>query len=266
MKAEPKQATLAEWQQSLADACGGGKADLDALQEHILDTANSNEGLGVYRNNFLGARLGVLLQSFPRLLNLLGEDYLRQCGRRFLAEYPLDATSDNMNYLGRRFPEFLQKLVAEKSELSNYPWLADLAELDYARHAAYYAPDDISFDFKAFEDLGGLGQDIYLQTSHSLALVECEWPLHQLDCDIAAGRIHADYPKQGQKICVFRDNFSIQAKKISEEEFSLLEGILKGRTMISLLEQAGEGAKYLPLLIQKGWVCGFTLGPRANGI
>jgi len=266
MKTEPGRPTLAEWQQSLAAVCEGCEAGLDTLQKHILEEPNSSEGLGVYRNNFLGARLGVFLQTFPRLLSLLGEDYLLQCGRRFLADYPLDATSDNLNHLGRRFPEFLRKLFAEKNELSSYPWLADLAKLEYARHTAYYAFDDISFDFKAFQELGSLAESIHLQTSNSLALIECEWPLYQLDCDIASGIIHADYPKERQLIAIYRKNFSVHVMKISEEEFTLLEGIRKGLTMMALLDQAGENAKYLPLFIQKGWVCGFRQGPHINDI
>jgi len=266
MKTEPGRPTLAEWQKSLAAVCEGCEAGLDTLQKYILKAPNSNEGLGVYRNNFLGARLNVFLQTFPRLLSLLGEDYLLQCGRRFLADYPLDATSDNMNHLGRRFPEFLRELVAEKNELSSYPWLAELAKLEYTRHAAYYACDDTNFDFKAFQELGGLAEGIHLQTSNSLALIECEWPLHQLDCDIASGRLHANYPKERQVIAIYRENFSVHAKKISEEEFTLLEGIRKGLTMMALLEQAGESARHLPLFIQSGWVCGFRQGPHFNDI
>jgi len=263
---EARQPTLSEWQRLLASACEGAEAGLDSLQKHIVNNATSSEGLDVYLNNFLGARLGILLQTFPRLLNLLGEDYLRQCGRRFLADYPLATTSDNMNHLGRCFPEFLRKLLTERSELASYPWLADLAKLEYFRHSAYYALEDISFDFKAFEELGGLSEDIYLQTSNSLALIESEWPLHQLDSDISAGRIHVNYPRQRQVMCIFRENFFVHVKKIREEEFLLLESILKGRTMTSLLERAGESAKHLPFFIQKGWICGFRQGPRANGI
>ena len=266
MKTELALPTLAEWQQSLAAACEGSEAGVDSLREHIIKAPNSSEGLGVYRNNFLGARLGVLLQTFPRLLSLLGEDYLLQCSRRFLSDYPLDATSDNMNHLGRRFPEFLRKLVEEKIELAIYPWLADLAKLEYARHAAYYAPDNSNFDFKEFQELGSLGEDVYLQTSNSLALIKCEWPLYQLDCDIASGKIHADYPKEWQTICIFREKFAVHTSTISEEEFELLEGILKGLGMMALLEQAGESAKQLPIFIQKGWVCGFRQGPYTNDV
>ena len=258
--------TLAEWQQSLAAVCEGRDAGLSALQGQVLNEPNWALGLEVYRNNFLGARLGALLQTFPRLLSLLGENYLQQCGRRFFADFPHDMTIDDMNHLGKQFPRFVRDLQAEKDELAPYPWLADLASLEYARHAAYYATDDGSFDFQAFQRLGNLGGEIYLQTSNSLALIECEWPLHQIDCDIASGKIHEHYPTKRQIICVSRENFSVNTTQIDAAEFDLIKCLFKNLPMTALLEQCSDGASVLPLFIQRGWICGFTQKDHSNDI
>ena len=258
MKPEPAMSTLAEWQQSVAAVCEGRDAGMSALQGQVINESHWALGLKVYRNNFLGARLSVLLQTFPRLLSLLGENYLQQCGRRFFSDFPHDATTNDMNHLGKQFPSFMSDLQAEKDELASYPWLADLARLEYARHTAYYAADDRSFDFEAFQELDNLGKDIYLQTSNSLALISCEWPLHQVDCDIASGNILEHYPFKRQLICVFRENFSIKTTKIDEAEYDLIKGLFNKLPMMALLDQCGEGASALPLFIQRGWICSFT--------
>jgi hypothetical protein len=266
VKPESVMPTLAEWQQSVAAVCEGHDAGFSALQGQVLTEPDCALGLDVYRNNFLGARLAALLQTFPRLLSLLGENYLQQCGRRFLADFPLDATTHDMNQLGKQFPTFLRGLQIAKDELAPYPWLADLASLEYARHAAYYAADDGTFDFEAFQGLENLGEDIYFQTSKSLMVIECEWPLLQVDCDIASGAILEHYPLERQVICVCRENFSINTTQINEAACVLFKGLFRDLPMVALLEQSGEGASYLPLIIQRGWICGFKQKSHANDI
>lgn len=91
--------------------------------------------LEVYRNNrrqTLGAALAAV---YPTVHALVGEACFAGIALRFLAAHP--SRSGNLHDWGEALPGFLATLAAT----ADLPYLADVARLDWAWHAAFHAVD-----------------------------------------------------------------------------------------------------------------------------
>lgn len=89
----------------------------------------------VYRNNVVASLIQVLEARYPVVLRLVGEEFFRGMSRLYLdAHRPRSAV---LAEFGGGLPEFIKGFEPAK-ELS---YLADVAGLEWLRHAAYHAAD-----------------------------------------------------------------------------------------------------------------------------
>lgn len=265
-KQENATPTLHTWQQAITRACSGNTANgnqqgLATLEHPGTPFEIINRQLSIYRNNFIGSRLKVIEQTFPRLKVLLGQDYLRQCGRHYL-QTTHSHYNANLNELGSDFPSYLKRLQASKTELQNYPWLNDLAALDYKLHNIYYAADDPQFNFERFKQYGNAHSHalnrLQFQLSHSVEAFESQWPIATIHSDISVQKIQYSYPKKQQCLSLYRQQWQAQYKTISTHEHKLLLQLQKSTPMKLLLDENPQAERLLPVFIQRGWICGFT--------
>lgn len=258
--------TLYAWQHAITRACSTGNVDVNqhvptALKHPQISPETINRQLNVYRNNFIGARLKVIEQTFPRLKALLGQNYLRQCARHYL-QTTNSHYNANLNELGRDFPSYLQTLQVAKTELQDYPWLNDLAALGYQLHSIYYAADDASFNVENFEQHGSAHSQalssLRFQLSHSVEVFQSSWPIATIHCDISAKKIQYSYPRKEHYLCLYRQQWQVQYRDINIFEYNLLLQLRKNAPMKQLLEENAQAQQLLPIFIQRGWICGFT--------
>lgn len=89
----------------------------------------------VYRNTVASTLIEALSASFPAVVRLVGEDFFTAAARDFAAtEKP---SSPLLFRYGAAFPDFLAGLEA----LSPYPYIPDVARLDWAWLQSYHAAD-----------------------------------------------------------------------------------------------------------------------------
>ena len=257
--------SLRQWQETMTGVCDGSHSIKTSELNNYLDDAQgitNAKRLQVYRNNYLGARLNVLEQTFPRLVALLGSNYLRQCGRRYLnalsQQQESCVTVVDLNRVGEQFPLFLKHLQNEQKELESYLWLADLAQLDYHLHCSYYATDSNAFDFERFQQHIDHTEPLYLLLNPSVSQLICQWPIADIFNDINNHQIQEYYPFEKQRLCIYRQAMKPEWSQLSNGQSKLLSGLLKGLSMQQLVERYADTQKTLPLFIQRGWVCGFT--------
>ncbi len=261
--------TLREWQRRVAALCEGkdpiGVEANGSIREYLPEP-DSDDRLEIYRNNYMGTRLQVLEQIFPRLIKLLGKNYMRQCGRRYLLSdqfSDLDGCAD-LNRLGDGFSRFLSYLLPLKDELSGYPWLADLALLDCYFHQSYYAGDDPVFNFERLQQFNECLDGIQFTLSQSLYVVDSQWPLADINTDIKQGQVRDVYPELKQSICIHRRHFTVGVQVLSRQEGELLKGLSNGLTMKTVLEEIEGSEQNLPVFIQRGWICDFSITPSTD--
>lgn len=101
-----------------------------------LAGCDHEERMDVYRTNLFAGLGGVLRAAFPVIAALVGDAYMQGLATRFIRAHP-PACAD-MNSYGADFPAF----IAADHRLADMPFLADLAHMEWALHAASFAPDD----------------------------------------------------------------------------------------------------------------------------
>lgn len=87
-------------------------------------TADSADNVAVYRHNYLWNLLEALRRRYPTVAIFLQEDNFKYMAREYIDQQP--SSDSNIDNYGDSLPTFL----AQRPELTSYPYLADLARID----------------------------------------------------------------------------------------------------------------------------------------
>ncbi|HEX8614184.1 MAG TPA: DUF692 family protein [Telluria sp.] len=127
---------LADTQQRFAHALFDYAGEADALAQ-FKGTANPDR-FGLYRGNLTVTWNKALSAACPVLRQLVGEEFFGALARAYGMAHPsLDA---DLNRFGASFARFLDGFP----HIAEYPYLPDMARLEWALHRAHYAPDAAS--------------------------------------------------------------------------------------------------------------------------
>ncbi|HZM37444.1 MAG TPA: DNA-binding domain-containing protein [Burkholderiales bacterium] len=96
--------------------------------------------LQVYRNNVLVSLSQALADVYPVLVRLVGMEYFFQAARRFVRQHP--SRSGNLHDFGGELARFLATLP----ETPAFPYLSDVAALEWAWHEALHADEAAALD------------------------------------------------------------------------------------------------------------------------
>ncbi|MBL8323519.1 MAG: putative DNA-binding domain-containing protein [Rubrivivax sp.] len=89
----------------------------------------------VYRNNVVTSLLGVLRDTFPVVRELVGDEFFSAMGRLYLCDHP--PRSPVMSEFGASFAAW----VADFEPATALPYLAEVAQLEFARLCSLHAAD-----------------------------------------------------------------------------------------------------------------------------
>lgn len=107
-----------------------------AAEHHILaHLTTDSERFSLYRGNLSATWNKVLSAAFPVIRQLVGDDFFSGLARAFGKTHPSD--NPDLNQFGAHFAPFL----AHFEHVADYPYLPDMARLEWALHRAHYAPD-----------------------------------------------------------------------------------------------------------------------------
>jgi hypothetical protein len=101
----------------------------------ILEQMSNGERFSLYRGNLSATWDKVLSSAFPVICQLVGVDFFSALSRAFGMAHP--SSNPDLNQFGAGFARFL----AGFEHVAEYPYLPDMARLEWALHSAYYAPD-----------------------------------------------------------------------------------------------------------------------------
>jgi hypothetical protein len=115
-----------------AHIVGSDCADLAAMV--VGDSISAEARLRVYQHHVAYSLGTALAATFPTVQTLVGEEFFRTMAGRFVArELPVQPV---LSEYGAKFPEF----VAGYEPACELPYLADIAQLDWALNAAFHSP------------------------------------------------------------------------------------------------------------------------------
>ncbi|GAB4061464.1 DNA-binding domain-containing protein [Uliginosibacterium sediminicola] len=185
--------------------------------------------LAVYRNNVVSSLVDALADTFPVVAELVGEPFFRAMARCFVQAQP-PSSPLLVNY-GAGFAAF----VRDFPPAASLPYLAEVAQLEYARVVACHAADaaslspaQIAAELADAERAGACR--LLLQPSlHCLrgefAAVSL-WAAHQGLC-----RIESVDPFRAEHALVWRQDLEVQVMAVDAAGLLFIEALQQGRTL-----------------------------------
>lgn len=120
---------LDEWQGVIVNRLEAYTGDHPVRMESALD---------VYLQNSIGARRNALFSGYPTVAKILGARYFSMLATKYIVRRP--SRDCNLNLYGQDFSRWLQTEMPRRPELSDMPYLADLASLEAAWSRAMWLP------------------------------------------------------------------------------------------------------------------------------
>lgn len=138
-----------------------------AFQHHLLDNTKKNiqraiistarmpaeKRLGIYAHAYYSRLVEALGANYPLLLLYLGETAFNQLGYDYAKQFPSSYRS--IRWFGDKFSLFL----SEHPDYQDYPYLAELAQIEWTMCAVFDAPDH---SVLLLEELGNIPPEKWL--------------------------------------------------------------------------------------------------------
>ncbi len=250
-------------------AFAGALLDPEAACPEGLATWNGSDPaarFAVYRNNVVSSLIDALADTFPVVLELVGDEFFRAMARIFVAESP--PRSPLLVTYGGAFPAFVERFEPART----VPYLADVARLEMARVRAYHAADANAASPEAIAQ-AMTAPDLLPRVSvvfhPSLAVVRSRyavvslWSAHQGLGDIA----QVD-PCVAEDALIVRSALEVQVARLPGGGARLVQGLAAGTALGEAAALAHEVASdfdlsaNLAILIKLGGIVTLNLPAR----
>ncbi len=139
------------------------------------DGETAPKRFSVYRNNVVVSLCDALGDTFPAVKNLLGDEYFGALARAFVTRHP--PKSPVLLHYGADFAGFVESFPP----LEAYPYLADVARLEWAWLQAYHATDQVPLDPARLSSVDAQSVGAVRFRRHPAAqVVTSRWPVWDL--------------------------------------------------------------------------------------
>ncbi|MET1412773.1 DNA-binding domain-containing protein [Roseibium sp. HPY-6] len=192
------------------------------------DGITAPKRFSVYRNNVIVSLCDALAQTFPAVLNLLGEDYFRALARAFVSEHP--PRTPVLMWYGDKFAEFIEAFPP----LQAYPYVSDVARLEWAWVSAYHAADASPLDPAA---IGAVSPDevgqVRFKKHPASAVLMSRWPvwdLVRINRFDPSAKIEIDL-QEPQSVLITRPEFEVELLLLRPGGGVFVNALLDGATL-----------------------------------
>lgn len=205
----------------------------------------------VYRNNVQGSLINALADSYPVVMQLVGDEFFRAMAGIFVQSRP--PHSPLMSDYGSELEDFLRGF----EPASSVPYLADVARLERLRTLAYHAADALPLsqeriaavfaDADALNELRiGLHPSLYLLDSN-FAVVDI-WAAHQHDATLAGIDLN-----HAQHALILRNGLEVEVFAVELGASQFIRQLKAGLSLTRALEsaEAFDLSQTLALLISR---------------
>ena len=236
-----------------------------------LSAAVANSGrisvearLDAYRDNVAGAHLNALDSAYPVLREFLGPRYWRQLLQHELRQY--GTQSQDIHRYGSFVPELVRAAQTTRRELAEYPYLGDLAELEWLIHRQRFAANEPPFDWHAFRRMSaGEQSGAVLTLAAATALYRSDYAVDSLWRQHRTPSTPAFDIAEPIQCCVHRDTtFAVHLTRLTPQQALRLESLQQGASLADLEAAESDAALLIAELfdwIERGYIAGFR-APR----
>lgn len=248
--------SLHDLQQAIARAVITGQCE-DAAGGIVADAPGAAARLAIYHNHYRVTLIDVLASTFPATLAAVGEDHFRAAARGFILTEP--PSEPCLAAYGAGFPTFLAQLPP----LAPWLWLADLARLEWAVHAAFHAPDVPSVSVSSSAAYNrALPADCRAVLHPSCSVLTFAYPVDRLRQTLLAGEA-PDLTPTGEAFCrllIFRAGEDVGWLLLSPPSFVFIARLADGGSLANAtalaaaIDPSFDLAFHLSALINHGVV------------
>ena len=209
--------------------------DLKTIQNQLLSDIFSRQptsefearGLAVYRANLRATAAKALQITFPTVLELIGEDLISYAAEELLAISPPD--KGDWAVWGAQLPDLLSTLPA----LADYPFVLDVAELDYHCHQMVRAAN-ATVDYQSLMLLNShQPEELFIACNPQLILMVSEYPLVEIrrahkhpsetNSELLSSAMNGDADQH--YLACYRDALEVLVQPLSKLEFEWLQAL-----------------------------------------
>lgn len=193
------------------------------------DAARAAARFMIHRGNVIESLANALGHSFPAVKAVAGEGNFRVLAAAYVRACP-PLRPHLMSY-GGSFPEFA---AGHAAAMRDFPFLADLARLEWAMNESYFADEAPAL---APETLGGIAPErlpALLLALHTAArlVVSDRFPIHAIwAAATARGSAPDPAPQGGEAVLVARPSGPTEAFKLDPGETAFLGAVAAGATL-----------------------------------
>ncbi|MFZ3585181.1 DNA-binding domain-containing protein [Loktanella sp. DJP18] len=186
----------------------------------------------VYRNNVAVSLTAALAKRFPVIERLVGEAFFGAMARIYAEAHR--PQSPVLLAWGDSFAAFL----ADFGPLAAYPYMADVARIEYARGVAFHAADARSARTESFLDADP--SRLTLRLHPSAQVIRCNHPAVSIWRHNQPGATPDSLTLAGSEIAlILRDrSFDVPVFAIGEGDAELLDHLRRGATLTTAAELA----------------------------
>lgn len=215
-------------------------------------------GLAAYRANAGALAERALQAAAPTVAAMLGEADFAHLARALWRAHP--PRRGDVAEWGAELPVFIEA----QPDLAEWPWLADVARLDRARHHAERAAD-AEMDAASLPLLGEADPALVtLDAMPGLAVLRSDWPIatmhaahHDDRPDPFAPVRAALAERRGEAVCVAREGWRVRVQRLPAGDALFMQTVFAGASLADALPSAGPGfdfAHWLGRAIAQRWL------------
>lgn len=196
------------------------------------DPAETQRRFDVYRNNVAASLGAALAIRFPVIRRLLGEEYFKALGRLYAEAHR--PRSPVLHEWGESFAAFLEGFPP----LAGYPYLGDVARIEWARGEAFHSADATAADPAIFANADPAR--LTLRLHDSLRMVHCATPAVSIWLANQPGGPAFDPARSGAEIAlIWRDpRYDVPVVAISAGDAEMVAALRSGATLSAAAEAA----------------------------
>jgi len=235
--------------------------DAESAAQSWMAPHHANTLLRPYQGHVRVLASEVLSQAYPTLKALLGDEPWPHVAQAYWQQHP--PTQGQLHLWGQSFAQW----AAKQNEWADWPFLSDMASLDWARHESLLA-EVVPFKATTLELLGQApANHLLLKLKPNIRVINSPWPVlslylaHQATDPESHWQIARQAMKDGigQCVCIYQGGVSA----LPAEWFSWMAALRQSSALCHppslglLLDQFGDSVEFtawLTCAVQQGWI------------
>jgi hypothetical protein len=212
---------------SIARVPGGDSAGRDPALVQLVEGRGQlepKERIDIYARMYYARLLDVLREDFPRVAAILGGECFDGVVRAYLTRHP--STNPSLRHLGRHFAAFLDT----RAESAAFPFLRDLARLEWTRLEVFDAPDAEPLHLEHLQALSpDEWPDLRVRLIPAFRVLQSDWPVHEIWAAAEKEPLnHESWRLEKTALRVWREGFAVYHARMEALEQAALDRVHAG--------------------------------------